>query len=55
MSDIYFEAMRRRIAAEFAARRHEIERVELFTHEGRAIAITGSQQPRDITPRGMLS
>jgi hypothetical protein len=51
MSDIHSEALRRRIAAEFADRRGEVERVELFTHEGRSYVLTGAVgRPRDITP-----
>lgn len=55
MVNLYLEALQRRIVAEFASRRNEVEHVQLLTHEGRAVVITGSQRPRDITPMGARS
>lgn len=56
MSNIYFEAIQRRILAEFAERRGEVQRVELFTREGRNYMLTGEYtRPRDITPMGVQS
>lgn len=52
-SDLYSEAMGRRIVAEFASRRNEVERVTLETSaRGRAICTNGTHKPTDITPMG---
>jgi hypothetical protein len=50
MSDIYTEAYRARIVREFAERRHEVEHVTMFTHEGRQFVVIGNSRPRDVTP-----
>jgi hypothetical protein len=52
MNNLYHEALSRRVLKEFAERRDEIERVELFTHDGRNYVLTGTGRPRDITPMG---
>lgn len=52
------EAMHTRVVAEFAARRYEVEHVELFTDlSGRARCGTGhgATVARDITPMGVMS